>query len=601
MHVQRIDQALNSLEQLIGQSAPPATFCDAFAQTAIQLLPGGYFCSVHWLGEQWLIEPLMGEPELDRASLRSWLTNLPEQNNSQHYGSCTHIGDWTFCLAARNSPRTSAGALLWQRSGPLDDSLTRAVFQMLGPLAELWENYWRTCHGQACESMRAAFTHELLNWRTSSQADELAFRLVSDLAVATRCHRCVLVETARPLKRAQALAVSGLADLKAQSASIAELLTSLSKRVPAQRYRTDSAAAPFWLSLQLGDRHQVIFQWPDQDSYLWSQAILSSLWPTLTQAWLLQYQAGRIAGHRLSWLPRIGLARLITLVILLILAIALWSTRNLPASLIVECPGTLEPVEQLWLFAPADGHIEQILVSDRELVAAGQVVALVAAPALDLQKQTLASELATLQQKKISLDVLLNESNSTTEAGTREARRIAGEILDIDLRVQGLQEQRKMLDIECEKLTVRSRISGRVVGGDLAQELNQKPVRTGDYLFRIVNEQKAWQLELDLPERDLGHVQQAMDTAANQLTIRFAILGKPGQSFRATVRNLRSAAYQADTHKTAIRLLADVEDKDLAQIPIGTQVLASIDAGPHPWWFVLARPAIESLQRRGWL
>ena len=597
--IQRIDQALLALDQLVDQRASPATFCAALARVVQQILPGGQLWTVHWLGSSWLIEPIhTTTAQADRIAWRRWLDSLDERMDVEDYRAWHSQSTQTICLAARNSPRTAWGGLLWCKQGSLDESLTSAVFQLLSPLAELWECYWRSTTGQSLEKIRAAVTRGLQAWPQVPQTEERAYRLVNDLCLACSAERCAVTQVASWSSTSRLIAISGLADVKLQSQTLLQWLKSIHRSPIGQMQHADAPASSHWMSLPLDNHRRVTIEWSSADRYLASGPILSVLWPIITQAWLAQ---GRARNGLQLVSPRWSTTRAVTIGGLLLIALALWLTRNWPVTLYIECTGRLEPVEQAWCFAPADGHIQQVLVSDREMVQPGQLVALVVSPSLDLQLQSVSSELDTLQQKKLSLEVLLSESSSNTESGSRDARRMAGEVLDIDLRLQGLQQQRQLLIEERQKLEVRSRIAGRVIGNDLAQQLSQKPVRTGDYLFRIVDEQHDWHLELDLPERDLGHVQRAMAAAVEPLTFRFSIVGMPAHNYPATVTRMRSAVQMDEANGSAARLLADVRPADLKDIPIGTQVLARLDTGQHPWWFVLARPAIESLQRRGWL
>ncbi len=461
---------------------------------------------------------------------------------------------------------------------------------------ELWDSYWRQQVGRGLDATCAAMVHGMLDWANASTGDELAYRLATDLCTATAARRCALIDSGR--KYAGGLvAMSGMADVKAQSVASADWIKSVKRYACACVHNQQSFPC---LSLQMGRSQRAVIEWADVDHYLASRPVLTATWPLVMQAW--RFHQGQRGRSFWNWVPQPTRFRVLALLGVLLVAGGLWATRDWPLNLTITCPGRLEPAQQLWLFAPADGHIAQVSVSDRQLVALDQVVVTVASPSLDLQLQALTSEMETLQQKRVSLDVLLSETNSSTESGSREARRIAGEILDIDLRIKGLDEQRRSLQQERQKLEVRSRMSGRVIGTDLAERLNQKPVRTGDYLMRIVDEQSPWQLELNLPERELGHVHRALHASAGKLAIRFSILGMPGQSYAATLTRVRSSVEPSDTvsGEGTVKLVADVGER-VGDVPLGSQVLATIDTGPQPWWKVLARPTIESLQRRGWL
>ncbi len=102
--------------------------------------------------------------------------------------------------------------------------------------------------------------------------------------------------------------------------------------------------------------------------------------------------------------------------------------------------------------------------------------------------------------------------------------------------VVGLMRQHQLLEAQETELHVTSPIAGQVLTWDLPQLLQSRPVHRGQALMTIADPQGPWDLELEIPDRDAGHVLEAQQAAKGtplQATYRMAT--DPGTSHETTV------------------------------------------------------------------
>jgi multidrug efflux pump subunit AcrA (membrane-fusion protein) len=65
-----------------------------------------------------------------------------------------------------------------------------------------------------------------------------------------------------------------------------------------------------------------------------------------------------------------------------------------PTELTIQATGTLQPIQQTLVFAPSDGFVDSVPVSDGQLVQKNEPVAVLSSPSLQLQLNQIDSEIA---------------------------------------------------------------------------------------------------------------------------------------------------------------------------------------------------------------
>ena len=271
-----------------------------------------------------------------------------------------------------------------------------------------------------------------------------------------------------------------------------------------------------------------------------------------------------------------------------------------PVTVIIEADGLLKPVVQRHVFAPADGRVTRIHVTDLSEVTEGQLVLELSSPSLTLKLSEIDGRIRTLTKKRDTLTVAVSQTTSNPQEGIIQTR-IAAEIAEVDEEIRGLNEQRKIVEDELGELSVTSPLTGRVVNWNLTQSLKSRPVGRGDSLLKIANPNGGWRLELHVPDGESGHVRDALKDHES-VQIDYVILSQPKTSRRAHLTKMARAVQHTPRSGIAIPVYADLDEETLpADVLADSAIRARIHCPQQPRGFVWFRKIIESLQRRFWL
>ncbi len=354
----------------------------------------------------------------------------------------------------------------------------------------------------------------------------------------------------------------------------------------------------------------LLLEWRDEEAFLRAMPLLNQVLPQLDQAWTQQVR----------WLgvPRLfrrGLARaggtvvwrvIRWAIILAALASAGWWLSR-PVPLRIEARGTLQPVGQRGIHVSIDGFVEELLVEDGQAVAAGQPLVRIRSPELEMQLQEIRGELTTLAEKRASLNVELVQTFPDTEEAAREQNRLASEIRLLDIEVEGLREKQKLLEEQRGRLLLESPAAGTVVAPQLRRFLDGRPVRRGDLLFRVVEFDGPWRLELLVLDGDSGHVRRWFGEDASERSagavpraVDWVLAARPDEWQTAPASWISASTRNPDGSGAVVDVFCDVDREKAADGHMGATVHAWFPCGKQPFGFVWSRRLIESAQRRFW-
>lgn len=251
-----------------------------------------------------------------------------------------------------------------------------------------------------------------------------------------------------------------------------------------------------------------------------------------------------IAGPRH---PGLKLAAVLAAVALLLAALVRTDYR-------VRAPATVEGQVQRVAVAPFDGYIASAAVRAGDVVHAGDV-------------------LARMDDRELKLDEA--KAVAADELAERKLREAMGKGDPVAVRLaQADQDQASAeLALVREKLkhaTVRAPFDGRVVKGDLSQQLGA-PAEQGKVLFEIAP-LDAWRVVLRVDQRDIVHLGVGE-------TGELVLAGLAGRHFPIRVTKVSPVA-QAEEGRTSFRVEARLEDGG-AGIQPGMEGVGKVIAGRH--------------------
>jgi multidrug efflux pump subunit AcrA (membrane-fusion protein) len=314
------------------------------------------------------------------------------------------------------------------------------------------------------------------------------------------------------------------------------------------------------------------------------------------QVFLLPWR--RALGRCRAWLAAQPMARVI--LVALLLAGAILALTAVPARFRVEGKGRLMPCVQSRVFAPWDGEVTTVLVTGGDRVNAGQPLVQLRNDDLQSQLLTAQNRLAERQQQLDALQAEIGEANRRAPRAD-ELVRLRGRLAQTQIEVQGAAERAGALERQLEQLTVRSSIAGTVTSFQLEQALMHRPVRRGEVLLEVMDEDDQWRLEIEVPEHRLGHVMSALRRQSEKrLPAEFVLATTPEETYRGEVNLLSTRTNVVPDEGPIVAVHVAVDAAQIRNRRIGAEAVAKIDCGARSLAYVLFGDAVEFVQRRLW-
>ncbi len=250
----------------------------------------------------------------------------------------------------------------------------------------------------------------------------------------------------------------------------------------------------------------------------------------------------------------------------------------IPARFEIRADGKLLPETRRNIWAPAAGQVEALHVRNGSRVQSGQLLVSMSSSELDSKMTELESQIDIVQQQIESLNT--RRLTLDPAPGDREAARSDVERASLAKQQASLEQQQAIYAEQLSSLQVSSPITGQVSTTDLYRRLMDRPVDTGRLLMEIADTDGAWIVELDVPDRRIGHLQRALANSPQPLPVSLILSADPGRRLQGTVESMELATRTHPGTGQSVRVtvrLNDQHDLDIRQIR--THVSARIDCG----------------------
>jgi multidrug resistance efflux pump len=173
--------------------------------------------------------------------------------------------------------------------------------------------------------------------------------------------------------------------------------------------------------------------------------------------------------------------------------------------------------------------VDEVLVKHGTDVTQGQPLVRMRDPSLELELKRVDGELETAQRQ---LDAVraTRTNRAIRESNPVESYRLSAEERELQQKVTNLRRELDLLKHEREQLVVTSPVAGRVLTWDVGHQLLARPVERGEVLVTVADLSSPWQLELAVPDDQMGYVLAAQKELKLELPVRFRL----GSEERAT-------------------------------------------------------------------
>ena len=269
-------------------------------------------------------------------------------------------------------------------------------------------------------------------------------------------------------------------------------------------------------------------------------------------------------------------------------ALCLW-----PADFNVQSKGTLEPVDRRDVFAGTDGVVDQVKVHPGDAVEANQLLVQLRNTDAEQALTQVEGQRLIAEQRSLSLQrTLLDERKLNPE----ERARLSGELAEEQEKLNNLNSQRVLCQKRIDDLAVRSPISGNVLTWDLDRLLSGRPVTRGQSLLRVANPKGKWQLELHVPESDMGFIASAQRDLGKELKVTYILATEPGTKYYGTVTEVAQSAEVRGEEGNTVLVKVAIDKADLSYLKPGATVSAKIYCGRRAVGYVWFHSVIAFIQ-----
>ncbi len=287
-----------------------------------------------------------------------------------------------------------------------------------------------------------------------------------------------------------------------------------------------------------------------------------------------------------------------TISISLAILAAILALVFVPWNFNMHCDGSLEPLVRRNIFAREAGKIDEVLVRHGESVVEGQTLLILSNNELEAERQKNSGELNETQKQILAL------KEASYQAKDAERIRVAGQLAQYQEREKTLLLQQRILNARRDDLTIKSPIAGTVMTFDLKNKLDGRPVQPGQILMEIARPEDGLLLELQMPEKRMGHVDdylrklRAGDPEA-ALKAKFVLMLDPSKNYDATVVEEHDRAENRGAEETTVQMRAEIDAPE--SLPEGTRAGAGVSAkiycGKRPLGYVCFNEMVAFLQK----
>ena len=354
----------------------------------------------------------------------------------------------------------------------------------------------------------------------------------------------------------------------------------------------------------------------EQRAELIADHVGAALWNARQHGRIFGLSIWKLMGTALEWFK--GRKLMITTAVLAAIAVVAAALSLIKLDYPVTAEGKLMPIEQHAVFATWDGVITRdgLKVNGDEEVKKGQILVVLENDELEGQieeakasvrkyEQLVIGKRAEIVQSELNIPKMSDEEKPQSLANIErmrvEQRGIEGDLEIARQQVLNLENRKK------EKLTIYAQADGRIPNFQLRQLLEDRPVRQGDHLFDIMNDNGAWQMELLLQEKRMGHILRAQReaTATNksiELPGRFTMATQPDAKFECHLTKVATRSTTDTELGTVFELNAVAnEGQTLPEKRIGAEVTVKIYCGQSTLFYWCFGDVVDTAQKWLWL
>lgn len=301
--------------------------------------------------------------------------------------------------------------------------------------------------------------------------------------------------------------------------------------------------------------------------------------------------------HLLGRTKTMALARRLPVAVIAgLVLIGLLALAFFPATFYVSSEGTLVPQAQQRIYAPMDGIVEAVLVKPNDLIGVGQPLLRMRNFELDVKVRRVEGE---LEMVTAQIEARHRLDRSPTDKNFEFWNQLDGMPVNVlEARQANLRTQLSLLQQQTQMAVVNSQVAGRVLTWNVQEELKDRPVPMGRLLMEVADTDGQWELELNLPDRRVGHLLEAMSRNEDSLQVEFVMAAEPTRRFSGRVTKVAPVTAASTEDGSYVKVRVALEAADVRVLQTNTDVSAKIMCGQASLGYVWLQDVLEFLERQ---
>ncbi len=337
---------------------------------------------------------------------------------------------------------------------------------------------------------------------------------------------------------------------------------------PGFRQRTQSAADHGALALH--------------NALIYRRVPLMPLWQSLDRlTWLTR-------ARQLPWTVLAGITTLV----------AIAALAFIPADFDVIAHGQLQPQRRRDVFASADGQVIDVRVAHGQRVGAGEILAELRRPQVDLEFSRVSGEMDTARKRLAAVQAARLSGNDARIDTPQKAQQLTADEQELKATLENLAQQKQLLNGQLAELKLTSPIAGEVLTWNVEQILQARPVQRGQSLLTVADVDGPWVLEVRLDDDRVGPVMAAQQSARQPLSVQYVLATDPGVAHRGTVEKLGRTAETDKAGATWVSATIALDRSDLPNARPGAAAVAKIHCGRRAVGYVWFHELWQAIETR---
>ena len=267
-----------------------------------------------------------------------------------------------------------------------------------------------------------------------------------------------------------------------------------------------------------------------------------------------------------------------------------------PYPFTISSNGQLQPIVQKEVFVNVDGVLHDVYVADNQAVPvkAGTPLAQMTNNELMVQIENLQGQIAQTNEQIRNFE----RQQASQELNNFDSIMLDGELLKTKAKLISLKNELQIKKNHESQLLVVSPVDGVVINWQVRQNLLMRPVKRGQNLMTVVDPAGGWQLELEIPERRMGHLLNRIAEADEPVQVEFSLVSHPGSAIEGSLEKVDQTldVYSDDGNSAKAIVRFDNEQISPELLKSGTRIKAKLNCGTRSIGYVWFHELFESAQ-----